>query len=283
MLRRIAEEAAVFAKSARDVVSEETLTHRWASGPSRFKPRVGAAAMERPAIRYQSREIVSEYGYGSLAESPNVLREIRSVTAVDGRKIAASEKARQTLSLGLRGKDDSVKKQLLKDFQKHGLKTAATDFGQILLMFSKRRIGGFQFRIAEEKQHGPDTVVVLKYEETSGRDSLTVFEGRDTIYQPMVGEVWVRKQDYVPVRIVVNSQRFKKDKLTQWEATIDYSYTALGVVLPAVVVYKELTDGEVIAENSYRYAPFRRFGAEVEVKFDTIDSPPGSKQEQPKK
>ncbi|MBI1788127.1 MAG: hypothetical protein HYR60_11330 [Acidobacteria bacterium] len=274
ILRRIAEEADVFARIARDVISEETLTHRFAKGQSRFKPRVGSTVMERPKVRYETKEIVSEYGFGALAEAPSVLHEFRQVTAVDGRPIVGAEKARRTLSVGLRSNDDHVKKQMLKDFAKHGLVGTVGDFGQMLLMFSRRRVGGFQFDIGGESQLGVDPVLILNYVETSGKDSLTVFEGRETIFQPLIGQLWVRKSDYLPLKITLASQRYRRKQLNRSEASVEYALTAHGVVLPVSVSHKETVNGELFMENRFRYAPFRKFAAETELKFDVVEMPP---------
>src|SRR5437763_15693355 len=81
MLSRVAEEAEVFAHSARAVLSEETLRQRTRKPTSRFHPRVGGAAAAPPKEEVIGREIVSEYGYGSFKESPAALHEFRTVFA----------------------------------------------------------------------------------------------------------------------------------------------------------------------------------------------------------
>src|SRR6185369_6125830 len=140
MLGRVSEEAEVFAHSARAVLSEETLRQRTRKTPVRFLPRVGEAATKPPKEEFLTREIVSEYGYSSFKDSPAALHEFREVTSVDGRKVQAQEKARRTLTLGVKSADDNLKKQMLRDFEKHGLTGAVTDFGQLILLFTKRRL-----------------------------------------------------------------------------------------------------------------------------------------------
>src|SRR4051812_23188468 len=75
MLNRISEEAEVFAYSSRSVLSEETLKQKARKSPVRFRPRVGESATKPPKEEFQTREIVSEYGYSSFKESPGALHE----------------------------------------------------------------------------------------------------------------------------------------------------------------------------------------------------------------
>src|SRR5438874_6514080 len=124
MLGRVSEEAEVFAYNARAVLTEETLRQRTRKPAPRFRPRLGEAP-RTPREEYLTREIVSEYGYASFHDAPGALHELRTVISVDGRKVTAPEKARRSLTLGVTSADDSVKKQMLKDFEKHGLLGAA--------------------------------------------------------------------------------------------------------------------------------------------------------------
>src|SRR5258708_36414917 len=174
MLGRVSEEADVFAHSARAVLSEETLRQRTRTSPLRFRPRVGEAATKPPKEEFLTREIVSEYGYSSFKDSPAALHEFRTVTSVDGRKVVAAEQARRTLTMGMASADDDVKKQLLSDFEKHGLVGAATDFGQLILLFSKRRLADYDFEIKGQDRIGAETAIVLSFRPKGRPESLTV-------------------------------------------------------------------------------------------------------------
>jgi hypothetical protein len=271
VLQRVAEEAEVFRSIARDVVSEETLTHRWLKPPSRFRPRAGQIAVEPPKPKLETRQIVSEYAFGYLKEAPGILHEFRQVVSVDGRRVLAAEKARRSLSLNLRSEDDAVKKQLLRDFEKNGLRGAATtDFGQILLLFSKRRLPGYRFEPKGTARLGAEEVILYSYEETRN-ESLTVFAGRNTVHQALKGELWVRKSDFVPLRVTMDAERPENDYFIHIDAAVDYAPTAHGVVLPVSVLHRESAKGVVLTENQYRYAPFKKFSAETELKFEIQD------------
>ena len=48
----------------------------------------------------------------------------------------------------------------------------------------------------------------------------------------------------------------------------------LGATWAVSVVHRHIVDTHVITENLYRYDPFKRFGADTEIKFTEIDTPP---------
>jgi hypothetical protein len=272
MTGRIAEEAEVFAHAARSVLSEETLQQRTRK-PVRFHPRVVAPTAQ--AEQFLTREIVSEYGYSSFKDSPAALHEFRTVVSVDGKKVLAIEKARRSLTLGVRSTDDGVKKQMLRDFEKHGLVGAATDFGQLILLFSKRRLSDYEFAVAGQDRIGADTAAVLSFKQKSGQESLTIFAGNAALRTQLQGFVWVRNPDYLPLRIRVLSSRKDGPLVINTEGTVDYAMSAHGCILPASVVHRDAIGGKLITENIFRYTPFRKFGAESELKFDApAEAPP---------
>src|SRR5262245_14917357 len=138
-LSRLAEEAEILQQNAPKALTTETLQQRALLPPSRFRPRVGRAALDPPKPRTQLREIVSEYSVGTLKESETRnLCEFRQVISVDGRKVQSAEQARHALSLGLKSADDRARKRMLEDFAKNGLVDVATDYGLILLRFGNR-------------------------------------------------------------------------------------------------------------------------------------------------
>jgi hypothetical protein len=275
MTGRIAEEAEVFAHAARSVLSEETLQQRTRKGASRFHPRAVDPATRAPKEEFLTREIVSEYGYSSFKDSPAALHEFRTVISVDGKKVLAVEKARRSLTLGVRSTDDGVKKQMLRDFEKHGLIGAATDFGQLILLFTKRRLADYEFAVAGQDRIGADSATVLSFKQKSGQESLTIFAGNAALRSQLQGFVWVRNPDYLPLRIRLLSSRKDGPLVINTEGAVDYAMSAHGCVLPASVVHRDTIGGKLITENIFQYTPFRRFGAESELKFDVpAEAPP---------
>src|SRR5579859_1970401 len=205
MTGRIAEEADVFAHIARAVLSEETLEQRTRKPVSRFHPRVVEPGA--PKEQFLTREIVSEYGYSSFQDSPAALHEFRTVISVDGKKVLAVEKARRSLTLGVKSTDDAAKKQMLRDFEKHGLIGAATDFGQLILLFTKRRLPDYQFAVIGQERIGADATTMLSFKQKSGQEALTIFEGNTALRAELQGVIWVRNPDYLPLRIKLLSSR----------------------------------------------------------------------------
>ena len=110
IISRVSEEAAIFHHVAPQVLAEETLTQR-AVKPSRFHPRLGAAAAKPTAPDQQTREIISEYSFGALKEAPESLHEFRQVISVDGRKVSDQAAARHSLALGLTAESDHARKR----------------------------------------------------------------------------------------------------------------------------------------------------------------------------
>jgi hypothetical protein len=192
------------------------------------------------------------------------------VVSVDGRKVLAVEKARRSLTLGVTSADDSLKKQMLKDFEKHGLTGAATDFGQLILLFTKRRLKNYQFAITGQERIGPDSALVLSFTQKTGPESLTTFAGRAALHSGLEGFIWVRTPDYLPLRIRLVSSRKDGPYTINTEATVDYAMSPHGCILPASVLHREVIAGDLLTENRFQYAPFRKFGAESELKFTDV-------------
>src|SRR5260370_16471671 len=261
MTGRLAEEAEVFAHVARAVLSEEKLAQRTRKPVPRFHPRVGGSAT-RLKDEFLTREIVSEYGYSSCKDSPAALHEFRTVTSVDGKKVMAPEKARRALTLGVKSTDDATKKQMLRDFEKHGLIGAATDFGQLILLFTKRRLADYQFAVSGQDSIGADTATILGFKQKGGQEALTIFEGNTALRAALQGVIWVRNPDYLPLRIKLLSARKEGAYVVNTEATVDYAMSPHGCILPAAVVHRDTVAGKLITEHLSQYPPSRQFGAD---------------------
>jgi hypothetical protein len=272
-ISRLSEEAEVFSQLAPKVIGQEKLEQRAAKAPPRFRPRVGNSAMEQPKPRFQTREVISEYGFSTLKEAPNAIRELRQVVTVDGRTVRAADKARETLTSGLRSEDDRRKKRMLVEFESYGLVGAATDFGQLILLFGKRTVQQYKFGFKKYGQVGPDRVLVLTYEQQGGDDKLLIIEGKEAIHQRLRGEVWLRASDGLPLRITLLSVRAEKNIQVRDEATVEYQPSAYGLVLPASVAYDKYVGTEHVSENRFHYSEFKMFAASSEVKF-TVDEDP---------
>jgi len=289
LLDRVAEEAEIFQQNAPNSLTQETLEQRTLMPSTRFRPRIGRNAVNAPppAPRLVVRQIVSEYSVGTLKNTTEpTLTELRQVVSVDGRNVQSPERARHTLSLGITSPDDRVRKRMLEDFARHGLVDIATDYGIILLAFSKRGLKNMRVTFSGEEQIGADSVWVLAFEQTSTDAGMLQFVGSQASRRALRGRLLVRKSDSLPVRIQVSTQppdesvseMFRKlsaktpppTGITQDEATIDYVRSAHGYLTPVSVIHRHLVDGKLVTENLYRYGPFKRFSANADIKFTEL-------------
>jgi hypothetical protein len=276
LLSRVAEEAEKLQQNAPKSLTREVLVQRTMMPGSRFRPRIGEKATAVvPPRRLLVREIVSEYSVGTLKESVvQNLTELRQVISVDGRKIQSPERARHALSLGITSPDDRIRKRMLEDFARHGLVDIATDYGIILLAFTKRGLEKMKVEPAGEEQVGADAAWVLNWQQTSPDAGMLEFRGKQTSRLALQGRLLVRQSDGLPLRIQSWSENTQATQKVRDEATVDYVQSAHGFLTPASVIHRHIVDDKVITENLYRYEPFKMFSADAEIKFTELDTPP---------
>src|SRR5580698_994292 len=176
MTERVSEEAEAFAKLAPEVLAIETLHQKAQKPPTRFHPRIGAAAMGAPNPSWKERTVVSEYGFTSFANEPGELHELRQVTSVDGRKVEDSKKAEDALAKLITASDDVRKKEVLKQFEKVGLLGAVTDFGQLILLFGRREMERYEFAFKGPATIENAPVLVFTYKQLDGPEALTLIK-----------------------------------------------------------------------------------------------------------
>lgn len=271
-LDRLAEEAAAFRALAPKVIAEETLRQK-ALKPEkrRFSPHLGDAPAQSPG--WQEREIVSEYAFATLASDADALRELRRPVSVDGRSVIESDRAVARLAASLRSSDDRAKRKLLEEFEKLGLIGTASDFGQLILLFGRRDLDKFDIQTLGERMIGADRALVLRYRQTTGQ-GLTIWDGRKSFHREIGGELWFREPDLLPVKITLaTSQGGPADGIRE-EAEVIYEMTAMGGVMPAAVVHREVRGGRQTAENRYTYSGFRKFGATTDVHYPGAEANP---------
>jgi hypothetical protein len=267
-LKRISAQAATFRSAAPKMIARETLVQRaLKSRRHRFPVTIGSNTQQPVPADFVTREIVSEYGFAALKSAPGALHEFREVITVDGRHVATEAKARRSLAAGLISDDDRARKRMLESFERHGLVGAATDFGQIILLFSRPRLNRYDFRLAGDQRIGADRARVVVFKEKAAQGSLLVFERRQAIYQPLEGQIWVRERDGLPARVWLRAQRESGGVTMRDEATVDYVQSPHGTIVPASVVHRQFTGSQLTVENVFRYSPFQMFAAEAEITF----------------
>ncbi len=268
MTARLSEEAEAFQKLATQVLGKEIL-HQTSQRPQgRFHPRVGNAV---PAPTWKDRDIVSEYGFTSFSGEPSALHELRQVVSVDGHKVGDAKKAEDSLAKLITATDDARKREVLKQFEKYGLVGAVTDFGQLILLFTRRELERYEFASRGPRMAGVTQALVFSYKQLDGPEALTLIEAnkKDRTRRLRVeGEIWVRDKDYLPLRITLAATEGEGVLALREQASVEYAMSRYGALLPTSTEHSELRGGKVVAQNRFTYTDFRKFGASSDVKFE---------------
>lgn len=248
LLNRVAAQAEAFRKLAPTMLADETLSQR---------------TRRQGSSEYETHEVVSIYAFGGLPEAPTVIHEIRKVISVDGKQVTSRAKAREAMTLGLHSADDKLKKRLLEDFEKHGLRGAVTDFGQVILLFSARRQKDYTFERAGDQVVGVDRALVLKYKQTGGTGGVMIFHGNSADKEVLQGELLVRESDGMPLRVTMTSTVTTKGAETKDTLEVNYTDSGLGCVMPVSAQHREYFKTDVLSENTFQFGQFRKIGDEA--------------------
>jgi hypothetical protein len=274
LLARVAEEADAMAQHISSTLTIETLEQHAAQQPEILQPRFSSFATA-PAARPTVRQIVSEYSVGTLKGTDSSdLHEFRQVISVDGRPVQTEARAVHALSSDVRSPSDRVRKRMLQQFAKYGLVDIATDYGLILLAFTRREWPNLEFAPAGEGRVGTNAAIVLGWKQRSTAGGELEFHGRRAVHQPLAGRLWMRKSDGLPLRVEAWAQLQDGGHTVRDQASVEYAMSSHGFLTPASVVHRHVVDGRVMAENLYRYQPFRMFSAQADVKFGEDPEPP---------
>lgn len=259
-LLQIARQASKFWQAASGYFCRETLHQKALTLPKR-KLRVGHKATEPVKPEFKDREVVSYYALGSFRATPEALHEFRQVFEVDGKPVMAEAKALPRFQTILASHDDRAKTELQEDFEQANLAVAATDFGQLLLLFTKANLGKYVFEHDTAALIGADRAMVIKFRQSAGQEALRIGEPGKQVKQPLSGKMWVRESDYQPLRITLTATRQLESDEIRDEASVDYAPTAAGAVLPASVVYRRYVDNEMKVENVSQYSDWQPVNA----------------------
>jgi len=204
------------------------------------------------------------------------LHEYRQVVSVDGRPMQTEASARRALSIGMHSPSDRIRKRMLELFAKSCLGDIATDYGLILLEFTRRGWDNLQFGPAAEGRMGTATALVLDWKQRSTAGGELEFHGRRAVHQALQGRLWMRLPDGLPLRVEAWAELQDGGHIVRDQASVEYALSSHGFLTPASVVHRHSVDGQVMTENLYRYQPFRMFSAEADVKFTEEPEPPAA-------
>ena len=265
VLQRLAEQAATFQRVAPDLVAQEKLQQRALKSVKRhFSPHFTGSNNLPVAPEFQTREIVSEYGFATLDGG---IREFRKPVSVDEKDVPDRGQALSRLAAGIRTGDESSKRSLLEDFEKLGLIGTVTDFGQLLLLFDARGQENYEFSVGETRLVGADRVITINYRQTDGAPSLTVWREGKANRQRTSGEILVRASDLLPVRITIAAVTGQGTRSIREEAEVDYNWSEFGALVPVSVIHREFHADRLTSENRFTYSTFRRFGSSSLIRF----------------
>lgn len=260
---RLAEESAAFERAAPRILGRETLVQRAQKPPRRFRLRVGEGAKRAPEVEWQTRTIVSEYGFTSLG-TENAIHELRQVVSVDGK--AVKNRGPEELAKLILAQDDARKRALLEQFASYGLLGAATDFGQVILLFTPASISRYEFTYVRPARLNDSAVQVFQFRQIDGPNPMTILQrgaGKAQAVEAQ-GEIWANADTMLPLRIVLQAET----ELGRQEATVDYAMSGYGSLLPVRTDQREIREGKVFSENHFTYGEFRRFGASADIVFE---------------
>src|SRR5579862_7284955 len=205
-LPQVARQASKFWQAASGYYCRETLHQKALIMPKR-KLRIGRKATETVKPEFKDREIVSYYALGSFRTTPEALHEFRQVIQVDGKPVLPEAKALQKFQAILDSKDDRARTELQEDFDQANLAVAATDFGQLILLFTKANLGKYIFERDSSALIGAEQANVIKFHQNAGQESFRIGESGKQVKQPLSGKLWVRESDNQPLRITLTASR----------------------------------------------------------------------------
>jgi len=247
--------ASVFWHSAPNYTAIERLNQRALTLPKR-RLRIGASANEPPKPDFTHREIVSCYALSSLKPAPEALREFRQIISIDAKPLIAAGEACDKLRAALGSASEKPKKTLLSEFEKANLAVTATDFGQLILLFTKVNLAKYSFEVKGSGLVGADRALIVDYGQRGGAEAFHVSEPGVEAREPLTGQVWIRESGLAPLRITLNASRTERSKKIRDEARVDYEPVA-GMILPVSVSYRRFVNEELHVENIYQYSDWK--------------------------
>lgn len=262
LIEATARAAAIFARNAPGIVARERLEQRGRRGfvqvleQEAKKKQDGDATVKLPP-KFRTHVVISDYALAQIGET-RAIHEIRSILTIDGRTISPADEARHALAIGIQSEDDELKHRLLENFERNRLEGAVTDFGQIILLFTAAARPHYTFTMGRERRLNGVPMIALEYNQTSGATGLTVFHGDAMNVRSTHGEIWLRTEDLLPLRIIMDAETPVTGTLkVRNNAVVDYTPTAVGLA-PAHIHYMQYLGPDLLVENDLQYSGYQR-------------------------
>ena len=135
-----------------------------------------------------AREIVSWYGFSSYGSNSEAIHELRQIVSVDGKPVSGAPSADDFRRL-LLARDDDSKHKLVEDFQNATIGDAPFDFGQLVMLFTRRSIDRYTFTLKGPDLIGAQRVSVFQYSQQAGSPGLHLDQNKPI---PLAGTLSLR-------------------------------------------------------------------------------------------
>jgi hypothetical protein len=172
---------------------------------------------------------------------------------------------------------------MLENFARYGLVDIATDYGLILLEFTKRGMANLEIGSGGRANIAADVALSFQWKQKTDAGGQLEFAGKKAVRQPLEGILWVRESDGLPLRVEAWAQYKDNEHVIADRATVDYAPSSHGFLTPVSVVHRHLIDGKLLTENLYRYQPFKMFSSSADIKFTEVPDPPADAAKPPVK
>jgi len=261
LVEATARAAAIFARSAPGIVARERLEQRGRRGfvqvlEQQAKKQDGNVTVKLPP-QFRTHVVISDYALAQIGKT-HAIHEIRSILTIDGRTISPADEARHALAIGVQSEDDELKHRLLENFERNRLEGAVTDFGQLILLFTAAARPHYTFTMGHERRLNGVPMIALEYAQISGATGLTVFHEHTMNVRSTHGEIWLRTEDLLPMRIIMDAQTPVTGTLqVRDNAVVDYTPTAFGLA-PAHIHHMQYLGPDLLVENDLQYSGYQR-------------------------
>ncbi len=260
ILTRLAKDASDFWATAPRYVAEETWRESSTITPERQKRhlRIGAAATKKPVDTTVIRQLVSYYAFGAFRHGPEALFEFRHIISVDGKAKGDPDRELKKFEAGLHEKSDHWRHKAREDFEMQTMSGVVVDFGQLIMLFTKRRQQQYDYKLNGTERLGADIALRVDFEQRQGKQGLHISDpGQEPENTPLRGQILVRRGDLGVLQIRLSASRKEKAIEVRDEGQVDYFRNAAGALLPTSVVHRRYEDKKLIYEDSFQYSNWR--------------------------
>jgi hypothetical protein len=248
LIQTLTRESQDFVRGSGQLFSEETLSHL-------------ARADDGTGIVKHT--VISHYSFAAPRDRTQAVREIRQVLTVDGKAVKKDKGLEAVASAVSSGSSDKEKLRLLEQWERYGVKTVATDLGQLLLLFTPETVVNYEFQVKGRQILGGEAVLQFSYSQLDGQGSMSVYKDGEVKRPKLAGEVWVQERDFRLLRVALFSHvPVSPKELARQELVVHYAFwPAAGCVMPAAALHREHLNGALRVENRYNYGPYKSFSS----------------------